>query len=398
MANPEGRFSFGKNWQEFVKKYFSEERLNNAKSRLLKVLRLDNLHGYSFLDIGCGSGLHSLAALECGAARVVSFDYDRDAVEITQYLRSRQGNPPHWEVKQGSVLDEAFMGSLPQADIIYAWGVLHHTGNTWKALENSRIPLAPYGVLFIALYSRTNYVNAHLAWGNPTPEQWLEIKQRYNRAGILGKKVMEWEYILRNFLLWDIGHFLSKLKSPYEVIQRLRNKIRVISAYKESRGMAFRTDVRDWLGGWPMDFLKEPEVVQFAETRLGLQLLDMITGEGNTEFIFRPIGAKNYWDGLLKQYTMEEFPSPYHHNGGYCWMAALPHLCDLADNEENPTGSNLRTFEDGKQLAFAHAPRIAIQKAGEGRYSHWQDKLYFSTSDNSDPNTNGRDYTIRYLP
>jgi hypothetical protein len=248
------------------------------------------------------------------------------------------------------------------------------------------------------LYSQTSYANAHLAWGNPTPMQWLEIKQRYNRAGILRKRSMEWKYISHNFLWRDLNHFLSELKRPSVAIQRIRDFIRVVSVYQESRGMELWTDVRDWLGGWPMDFLKESEVVEFAESCLDLELLDMITGEGNTEFVFQPIGAHNYWDDLLKQYIIEELSPPYYHNESYCWMALLPHLGDFADGEEWPTRSNLRLLEDGKQLAFAHAPNIAIQKGGEGRYSHWRDKLYFSTSDNSNPNTNGRHYTIRYLP
>lgn len=369
-----------------------------AKKRLLEALRLDNLEGYTFLDIGCGSGLHSLAALQCGASRVVSFDYDRDAVEITKYLRSREGDPNNWEVRQGSVLDEGFMRSLPQADIIYTFGVLHHTGDTWSALTNARIPLSPNGVFYLALYSYTNYYNLHVAHENPTPEQWLEIKQRYNRAGILGKRVMEWQYVFQTFLWKKWDHFWWELKNmPIKAIQRIWDFGKEISVYQESRGMEFWTDVRDWLGGWPMDFVKESEVVEFVESRLGLELLDMITGEGNTEFVFQPVGAKNYWEDLLRQYTFEELCPPFSHQDGYCWIAPLPHLSDLSDIDEMPRGSNLRMFEDGKQLLFAHAPRISIQEVGEGRYSHWQAKLYFSASDNSDPNTNGRQYTVRYL-
>jgi len=398
MANSDERFSFGKNWSRFIQKNFSEERVAKAKIRLIDLLKLDDLNGYTFLDIGCGSGLHSLAALHCGASRVISFDYDPDSVEITKYLRSREGNPPHWEVKQGSVLDAGFMRSLPQADIIYAWGVLHHTGDTWKALEHARIPLSPHGVLFVALYSETSYYNAHLAWGNPTPAQLLDIKQRYNKKGILGKTAMECQFILETFLWKDLNHFLFELKKPSRALRTIRDFGKKVSTYKESRGMEFWTDVKDWLGGWPMDFVKESEVMHLASSRLGLELLDMLTGEGNTEFVFQPIGAKNYWQDLLEQYTIEELSQSFSHDEGYSWLAPLAHLRDLADNEAMSRRSNLRLFEDGQQLAFAHAPHITIQQAGEGRYSHWYDKLYFSSSDNSNPNTNGRAYTIRYLP
>jgi len=129
-----------------------------------------------------------------------------------------------------------------------------------------------------------------------------------------------------------------------------------------------------------------------------LELLEMITGEGNTEFVFQPVGAQNYWQDLLGQYAIEELSPSFPHDEGYCWLAPLVHLRDLADIDAMPRRSNLRLFEDNQQLAFAHAPHITIQQAGEGRYSHWDDKLYFSTSDNSNPNTNGRRYKIRYLP
>jgi 2-polyprenyl-3-methyl-5-hydroxy-6-metoxy-1,4-benzoquinol methylase len=212
----DNRFSFGRNWRKFVQKNFSTERVAKAELRLLEVLKLDNLQGYTFLDIGCGSGLHSLAALKCGASRVVSFDYDPDSVEITKYLRTLEGNPPHWEVTQGSVLDEAFMHALPQADIIYAWGVLHHTGDTWKALTNSRVPLSPNGVAVIALYSYTCYYNAHLAFGNLTPEQWLEIKQRYNKAGFFAKKALGMAICLSKLSLERPGTILVGNKTAVQ--------------------------------------------------------------------------------------------------------------------------------------------------------------------------------------
>src|SRR5687767_11581001 len=70
------RFGFGANWTDYVKKHFSEERLTIAQDHLLRFLRMSSLTGKSFLDIGCGSGLHSLSAWRAGARPVFSFDYD----------------------------------------------------------------------------------------------------------------------------------------------------------------------------------------------------------------------------------------------------------------------------------------------------------------------------------
>jgi hypothetical protein len=51
-------------------------------------------------------------------------------------------------------------------------------------------------------------------------------------------------------------------------------------------------------------------------------------------------------------------------------------------------------FEDDKPLAIGHAPHEDIRRRGEGRYSHWNDRVYFSASDNTDPTRNGRVYTV----
>lgn len=56
--------------------------------------------------------------------------------------------------------------------------------------------------------------------------------------------------------------------------------------------------------------------------------------------------------------------------------------------------SHLSLYEDGRPLGPAHAPHGVLQTQGEGRFSHWNHLLLFSTSDNSDPRTNGRVYSV----
>jgi hypothetical protein len=70
-----------------------------------------------------------------------------------------------------------------------------------------------------------------------------------------------------------------------------------------------------------------------------------------------------------------------------------------ADSPDNPTRSTLVLYEDGKPLGPAHSSHQDIRDIGLGRFSHWRDMgLIFSTSDNSDPNTNGNSYTVRIGP
>lgn len=76
---------------------------------------------------------------------------------------------------------------------------------------------------------------------------------------------------------------------------------------------------------------------------------------------------------------------------GHGYIAQLPsHL--LSDRE---SVSRLMLYEDGRALGPAHAAHCAIRDTGQGRFSHWGAQIYFSASDNSDPTTNGRVYTVR---
>ena len=107
------RFRFGKNWQRFLS-VLTEERNAAAEASLRDMLQVQSLQGKTFLDIGSGSGLFSLAAMRLGAAQVCSFDFDPQSVECTgRELKSRYfSDSPHWTITSGSVLDPAFLRSL----------------------------------------------------------------------------------------------------------------------------------------------------------------------------------------------------------------------------------------------------------------------------------------------
>lgn len=261
------RFKFGQNWENYIKKNFSDERVEISKCHLLDFLKMDNLQNKSFLDIGCGSGLHSLAAFRAGASKIVSFDFDPISVQTTLKLREYAGNPSEWKVSQGSILDDGFLRSLEPADIVYSWGVLHHTGDMWKAMDNSIQLIRPDGCFYVALYDYDIQVK-------PTPEFWLTVKQKYNQSEWLGKRKMELWYLWR-FMLYG-----NPLLIPYVVFRAFR--------YKHLRGMALYTDIVDWLGGWPMDFAKREDVKNWAG-RNSLGIVSMKTGEANTEYLFKKI-------------------------------------------------------------------------------------------------------------
>jgi len=259
------RYGFGKNWQDFLDHHLSEERLEVAKSHLLEFLRVDDLSGRRMIDVGCGSGLHSLAALQANVSELFSFDYDANSVAATRRLHSLAGQPAHWHVEQGSVLDTAFLSQLGQFDIVYSWGVLHHTGDQWTAIRNASRLVAPGGLFYIALYTSDFFVNR-------SPEFWLDVKRRYNQTGRLGRLAIETWYIA--------GIFANMLR-------RGENPLTHVRTYKKKRGMSFLTDVRDWLGGWPMEFSSIQQVKDFARDDLKFDLENIATGHSNTEYLFK---------------------------------------------------------------------------------------------------------------
>lgn len=376
MTTDATRYGFGDNWSNFIQKNFSEERVQASREKLLAFLKLDSLDGMSFLDIGCGSGLHSLAALRSGAKNVVSFDYDINSVNTAKLLWEREGKPAHWRIEQGSVLDRDYMAGLPVCDIVYSWGVLHHTGEVWTAIRNAALPVGPKSLFFIALYSYDIQID-------PPAEFWLDVKRRYNAKGSLGRFMMEF---------WYFWNFIYK---PDRAAGR--STIKRFREYYKSRGMSQWTDIRDWLGGWPMEFVKIAEVQRFAADQLDLELLGMTSNEANAEYLFRKKGSE-VWGNVLKKRIAQPLAGPFKHSGGMQWEAPLPGLRELADTPEHPRRSPLFVLEDDLRLQIPHGHHPLIRGKGLGRYSHWEDKLLFSTSDNTDPNTNGRAYSIAYDP
>lgn len=253
----EKRFRFGANWRNFLG-ILNDRRVLEAQRSLQMMFGVERMDGKRFLDIGCGSGVFSLAARRLGAC-VHSFDYDTDSVECTKELRARyESDYTAWCIEKGSVLDTAYLSKLGFFDYVYCWGVLHHTGSMWRALEYV-VPLVDRGGrLYIALYNDQGWVSRY----------WREIKKAYNK-GFVSQALV----ILIHAPYLFVGRFLARAMS---------------GRLEVGRGMSLWYDMLDWLGGWPFEVARPDVVLDFVQKR-GLSLVTLKTcgkRHGCNEFVF----------------------------------------------------------------------------------------------------------------
>lgn len=261
------RFGFGDNWQEFLR-VVDEVRIANAVDSLKGMLDTSNLEGKSFLDAGSGSGLFSLAARRLGAT-VHSFDYDLASVRCTAELRKRYfGEDKLWTIESGSVLNASFLTRLGNFDIVYSWGVLHHTGEMWKALDLVAQLVKPGGKLFISIYNDQGRRSI----------QWRIVKRTYCR---LPQSLRPLVLIPACIAMWGPRCALDALKlKPFQTWR----------SYHSRRGMSPWHDAVDWVGGYPFEVAKPEQIFEFYQQRaFTLKRLKTTCSYGTNEFVFERV-------------------------------------------------------------------------------------------------------------
>jgi 2-polyprenyl-3-methyl-5-hydroxy-6-metoxy-1,4-benzoquinol methylase len=275
MVGTEGkapdRFAFGENWTRFSR-LLDEGRIAEAETSLRTMMQTDDLGGRSFLDVGSGSGLFSLAAARLGAGKIHSFDYDADSVACTTAVRDRFFPEKDWTVERGDISDASYCERIGTFDIVYSWGVLHHTGAMWRAMENACGLVAPGGLLFLSIYNDQGRRS----------DLWRSVKRRYNRL----PSPLRVPYALLAAIPLEATSVARALLKG-----RVRSYARSWVAY--DRGMSRWYDLFDWVGGYPFEVATPEEVFRFCRDR-GFSLRELTTaggGHGCNEFVFLRDGA-----------------------------------------------------------------------------------------------------------
>ena len=264
IEKKEVRFKFGKNWNNYLDN-LNDFQINYSVQSLSNMLPNIDPIGKSFLDVGCGSGLSSLSATKLGF-KVTSFDYDEVSVETTKRLKELYNENEIWSINQGSILDEEYLSKLGKFNIVYSWGVLHHTGQMYNSFSNIVKLVKENGLLFIAIYNDQGLRST--IWG--------KIKYFYSKYKLFRP-------LLNIFFL--IYFWLPKILFDFLMFKPFKSW----NDYKKRRGMSPYFDVIDWIGGYPFEVAKPDQIIDyFTEKNFDLIKLKTCGGKlGCNEFVFK---------------------------------------------------------------------------------------------------------------
>ena len=264
------------NFGKIFKKFYTQNRFDSnydvAKQELLEFIPGSTLKNKRFLDAGSGIGLYSLVASELEPSQIVSFDYDLEMVSMTNQIKKLAKNKVPWDVFHGSITDYEFLKTLEHFDYIYCWGVVHHTGEMWKSIENIIKLVKNDGYIYFGIY---NDASAFGFWDDRrfgSSQMWRSIKKFLHHSPPFIKSSV---LLFSKFFYWLISN-TEFIFGKYK-----------FKDFKE-RGMDSSLSIEDWLFGYPYEYASIDEVFLFMKSNgFVLEKIKSNLGLRTNHYLFR---------------------------------------------------------------------------------------------------------------
>jgi len=134
------------------------------------------------LDLGCGIGTDSLQFAYCGA-RVTAVDFSQQSLDIL-HQRARAENQTGRILALQQDIEDLHMLDANKFDLVYSFGVLHHTPDPVAALTQAHRVAKPGAELRFMVYHRYSWKALWIlaTYGKFQFWKWGELIQRYSEA------------------------------------------------------------------------------------------------------------------------------------------------------------------------------------------------------------------------
>lgn len=200
----------------------SKKRFNIYYSYLKKFCEFEDHSGEKVLEIGCGIGTDSVEYAKHGA-NVTALDLGQDQVDLTK-LNFKLHNLNYDEISIGNVEDLKFDDEV--FDLVYCFGVIHHTLDMQKAIDEIYRVLKKDGEAIIMIYSRG----------------WKHYLKRCLIHGIIKGKIFkykfDWQKVYDEVSEVYGGSPMTKILTKKEVIELVK-KFNIVSLSKDRLGEFF---------------------------------------------------------------------------------------------------------------------------------------------------------------
>lgn len=349
-----------------------ETILEKSRSLLAKYDKVKKFAPGRLLDIGCAKG-EFMFMMEKKGWKVSGLDFSPKPPNLFNL------DITYGDLSSASFKKESF-------DLVTLWAVLEHVYEPKKMLEEINQLVKPGGALII-LVTNFNSIAARFLRSDDVPRHVnlftkKTITEMLTSAGFETETFYFDQDIFGGSVRGLLNQFVKLIAG--EALDDILAQRWIPGRWNEFTSQLFGKD------SWLIKKIDSFDMIIYP-------LLDRIFDALQFGFIMTVVSIKK--ENHINFDITKAVPinQPFVRESKYAWKISIPDdNILLGDNSDNPLRSRLILLENNKPLWKSHSLHTEIRGIGMGRYSHWNNELLFSTSDNSNPNTNGRNYQIAF--